>query len=82
MTVTIDLGPGAPQLSCPKCGHAETGMSYCDGCDLRPSVGFGSKHADDVCDHGDVEHFHRSCARCRYRWRTNDVINPRKVCEQ
>jgi len=72
----------APLLSCPKCGSADTAIDYCDGCALIPWFSVAGKYPDSKCSHGDPEHFHRNCRRCHYQWRTNDVINPRKVCER
>ncbi len=75
-TTSVEL---VPTLACPKCGHEDTGMNYCDGCYLRPMRITGD-YADDKCSDGDLEHNHRWCKRCSYRWRTNDVISARKVC--
>ncbi len=85
------LGPGertdvappmarVPDRPCPKCGDKDVHVAYCDGCDLRPTTSTLGKYEDDRCSHGDPEHLHRSCRRCSYRWRTNDVINARTVC--
>lgn len=65
---------------CPKCGYADTSMAYCDGCALRPLGSIAGRYADDACRDGDPEHFHRRCRQCGYRWRTDDVIEPRVVC--
>jgi hypothetical protein len=78
----LSAGPTAPLLSCPKCGSGDTAIAYCDGCRLRPYSAYDGKHVDNTCADGDPEHFHRNCRRCHYQWRTNDVINPRKVCER
>lgn len=67
---------------CPKCACADTSLAYCDGCALRPSSSFTGRYVDDRCQDGDPEHFHRCCRRCGYRWRTDDVINPRVACPQ
>ena len=72
--------PRTSTLRCPKCGYTDTSVEYCDGCMLRPPESIMSKHADDYCRDGDPEHFHRACRQCRYRWKTDDVINPRVVC--
>jgi hypothetical protein len=69
-----------PTLACPKCGHEDTAMNYCDGCGLRPYHAVTGMHADDRCNDGDLEHNHRYCRRCTYRWRTDDVIGARRVC--
>lgn len=73
------IGPTVPDRPCPKCGSADVSIAYCDGCELRP---YSSKYDDDKCGHGDLEHMHRRCKRCSYQWRTDDVLNPRKVCKQ
>lgn len=67
-------------LPCPKCGSADTSLTYCDGCDLIPHTSLIGNHADDKCRHGDAEHNHRACRMCSYRWRTDDVTDARKVC--
>lgn len=72
--------PRALTLPCPKCTCADTAMAYCDGCALRPPESILIKHADDYCRDGDPEHFHRRCAGCGYRWRTDDVINAQVKC--
>lgn len=69
-------------VPCPKCGSLDTSMRYCDGCDLIPHTSVIGNHADDRCRHGDPEHNHRNCCRCSYRWRTDDVLNARKVCKE
>lgn len=78
--VTISTGPTAPLISCPKCGSGDTSIDYCDGCRLRPYSAYDGKYIDNKCADGDPEHFHRYCQRCRYHWRTDDVIDARRVC--
>ncbi|ACU71825.1 hypothetical protein Caci_2916 [Catenulispora acidiphila DSM 44928] len=80
--VTISAGTAVPARSCPKCGSDDTAMNYCDGCRLRPYSAYDGNHLDNKCADGDTEHFHRSCGRCRYQWRTDDVINAREVCKR
>lgn len=63
-----------PDLPCPKCGDADVSVHYCDGCRLRT---YASK-----CRHGDTEHLHRSCRRCRFEWITYDVIDAKVVCSE
>lgn len=62
-----------PDLPCPKCGHADVRIRYCDGCKLRMW--------NDPCLHREPEHFHRSCRRCGYFWQTNDAIDPKVMCK-
>lgn len=82
VTDTNDLIMAAPELPCPKCGTEDTSLDYCDGCALIPWGSVVGKYPDSKCAHGDPEHFHRNCRRCHYQWRTDDVIDPRKVCER
>jgi excisionase family DNA binding protein len=72
--------PKTAMLPCPKCSSPETSMAYCDGCALRPPESVSLKHADDYCRDGEPEHFHRRCSQCSYRWKTDDVIDPRIMC--
>jgi hypothetical protein len=85
MTTTPDTGPADLQrvadLPCPKCGHADVSIAYCDGCALRPLSSLIG-NPDDRCIPGHPEHFHRRCRRCGYRWRTDDALTARKVCDR
>lgn len=60
-----------PDLPCPKCGDADVRVRYCDGCKLR--------HNTSACSHGEREHFHRSCRRCGFDWKTDDAIDAKAV---
>jgi hypothetical protein len=75
-----DLEAGALDLPCPKCGCTDVRIRYCDGCQLRHYR--SNTLADDQCRDGDPEHFHRTCARCTYAWRTDDAINARVMCPE
>ena len=61
-----DTPPRVPNLPCPKCGEADTGMRYCDG---GWTLAWGSCDANEA-----AEHFHRRCPRCSHRWATRDVL--------
>jgi hypothetical protein len=78
----VPPAPRVPDLPCPKCGHTGVSIAYCDACDRRPYTSSIRKYEDDYCSHGDVDHFHRACRRCTYRWKTEDALNPRRVCDR
>lgn len=77
VVTAVDLPkiPSPPGLRpCPKCGGRDVWMRYCDSCAKRT-------YRDD-CRHGEPEHFHRGCRTCQYEWRTDDVIEPKVVCDR
>ena len=57
-----------PDPPCPKCGHPDTAMRYCDGKPLTRQIG-------DRCLEREPDHFHRRCKRCHYQWQTGDVLS-------
>ena len=61
-------GTPVVDVACPKCGTNAARLIYCDSA----VIGIHVREADR-CMPGDPEHFHRSCARCSYMWRTDDV---------
>lgn len=70
--------PSVVDLACPKCGHSDVRIAYCDSSPtLRPWSSVVKSHEDDYCGMHDPEHFHRSCRRCSYRWRTDDTLGRR-----
>jgi hypothetical protein len=62
---------------CPKCGSADAWMGYCDSC----STSHHASYPNQLCRHGDPEHFHHGCRQCRHEWRTDDVIDAKVVCD-
>lgn len=56
-------GPYVEDLECPKCGHDNVEIRWCN------EDGLFCKYT------ADPEHFHRTCYRCDYCWITNDVLN-------
>ena len=60
--------PDAMEQTCPKCGSADTSMSY-----VADRTGYDC--SKNKCDPNAGEHFHRVCRRCHYGWGTNDVIS-------
>jgi predicted nucleic-acid-binding Zn-ribbon protein len=69
--------PGvASDLPCPKCLGDDVSLRYCDSCRHKLHSRF------DLCRHGDPEHFHRTCRRCGYEWRTDDLLQARVVCDR
>jgi ssDNA-binding Zn-finger/Zn-ribbon topoisomerase 1 len=64
-----DAAPRVPNLPCPKCGEPDTTMRWCAG---------GYSLAHGMCVET-VDHFHRGCPRCAYRWTSFDILDGGKM---
>jgi len=53
-----------PDLPCTRCGSPDVSIEYC-------ASDWGAIYPGNR----DREHFHRTCRRCSYRWRTDDTLD-------
>ena len=65
-------GPRVADLPCPKCGDTDVVIRHCD----PPRKWSSTRTCGGMSD---PEHFDRTCQRCLYAWRTDDVLVDRET---
>lgn len=75
MGIRVDLLPFDESAACPKCGGTDVRVDWRPdsrdyGCSIARDhpIPIGGAEYDRWCSRFDVEHFERSCQRCRYKW--------------
>lgn len=63
------MQPFDPSRKCPKCGHDQVRVSYCNKERWQHYGDARDVYEVAVGDDGDdCEHLHRICERCHYEW--------------